>query len=123
MRYVAAVGLPLLALAVAFSARRRRRAADTIGRYSRAVSALRTITAETRPAAARLHTVEPGEGRGATIHALHEVGARSDGRRSARAAGRVRRRIDPDRVARRPVVAHLPSISAPRSGGHDTRTG
>ncbi len=90
--------------------RRSRRRADSIGRYSRAVSALRTIAAEPRP---ELKLCDrPSSPLAADVRVL-------DG--SPGAAPRARRReprwraarLDPDLLAQRPVIARLPSISAP----------
>lgn len=100
--------------------RRTRQKADSIRRYSKAVSALRSIAAEPRP--------EPHVHASAialpNVRVLDEVAPLRVAReRRERVFGRRAARPDPELVARRPVIATLPSSSAPRSDDPGTRVG
>jgi hypothetical protein len=101
-------------------ARRTRRKADSIRRFSKAVSALRTIADEPRPEPpVEDHTIALPN-----VRVLDEVVPLHEAReRRARASGRRTARPDPELVARRPVIAKLPSISAPSSDGPGTQVG
>ena len=90
--------------------RRKRRKADSIRRFSSAVSALRTIAAEPRP---EPHAEEPRLVL-PNVRVLDEVSPLREARqRRSRVTGRRTPRPDPELVARRPVIATLPSTSAP----------
>jgi hypothetical protein len=110
----------LLGVFTGVGARRRRRKADSIRRFSKAVSALRTIAAEPRPERpVDEHTVALPN-----VRVLDEVLPLREAReRRARASGRRPARPDPELVARRPVIATLPSISAPRPDDPGTKVG
>jgi hypothetical protein len=101
----------LLVLLMVLLARRRVRRADSIRRFSRAVSALRTIAAEPRP---EPPVEDHGRGR-PNVRVLDEVAPMREARERRARAGRRVPRPDPELVARRPVIAQLPSISAPRT--------
>ncbi len=109
----------VLLLAMTLRARRARKRSDSVARYARAVSALRTIADEPRPArAVVLDEAAP------KLQVLSDItsieGARA--RRSGR-ANRVAPRLDPELVARRPLIAQLPSISAPKPGASGQQAG
>lgn len=93
-------------------ARRTRRATDTIGRYARAVSALRTI-ADDPSALVPPHPHAEYEDT-PSVHMISDVThinrTRLYGSRNRNAG-----RPDPELLERRPVIAHLPSISASRA--------
>ncbi len=110
----------LVVIVAVLGTRRTRRKADSIRRFSKAVSALRTIAAEPRPEpAVDEHTIAlPNVRVLDEVVPLHEARARR-----ARASGRRTARPDPELVARRPVIAKLPSISAPSSDDPGTRAG
>jgi hypothetical protein len=110
----------LLGVFAGVGARRRRRKADSIRRFSKAVSALRTISAEWRPEPpVEEHTIALPN-----VRVLDEVLPLREAReRRARASGRRAARPDPELVARRPVIAKLPSISAPSSDDPGTQVG
>ena len=110
----------LLGVFAGVGARRRRRKADSIRRFSKAVSALRTISAEWRPEPpVEEHTIALPN-----VRVLDEVLPLREAReRRARASGRRAARPDPELVARRPVIATLPSISAPRPDDPGTKVG
>ena len=110
----------LLGVLAGVGARRRGRKADSIRRFSKAVSALRTIAAEPRlePPVEDHTTALPN------VRVLDEVLPLHEAReRRARASGRRTARPDPELVARRPVIATLPSISAPRPDDPGTKAG
>lgn len=110
----------LLGILVGVGARRTRRKADSIRRFSKAVSALRTIADEPRPErAVEEHTIALPN-----VRVLDEVLPLREAReRRALASGRRTPRPDPELVARRPVIATLPSMSAPRPDGPGTKAG
>jgi hypothetical protein len=110
----------LVVVFAGLGARRRRRKADSIRRFSRAVSALRTIAAEPRPE----RRVEEPTSALPNVRVLDEVAPLREAReRRARVSGRHSARPDPELVARRPVIATLPSSSAPRSDDPGTQVG
>jgi hypothetical protein len=103
-----ALGSVFVVVALAFALRRRSiKSSDSIIRYSRAVSALRTISAEPvleppdadDPVIAEVTT--PQIRVLADVTPIHEHAQRRARRRFERP--------DPEAVARRPVIAHLPS--------------
>jgi hypothetical protein len=107
---VAGAAVLVVLLTVLLLARRVRRKADSIRRYSRAVSALRTIASEPRPEP----PVESHAVALPNVRVLDEVVPLREAReRRVRTTGRRTPRPDPELVARRPVIAKLPSISAP----------
>jgi hypothetical protein len=106
---VAGAGL-VIAIVLGSIMRRSRRSTDSIGRYARAVSALRTIASESGPPStvplhARPVTDTPN------VHVLPDP-ARSRRGRHAREPRSLRRRaarVAPELVDRRPLIAQLPS--------------
>ena len=110
----------LLGVFAGVGARRRRRKADSIRRFSKAVSALRTISAEPRPEP----PVEEHMIALPNVHVLDEVLPLREARPSAaHRVGSAHHPPDPELVARRPVIAKLPSISAPSSDDPGTQVG
>ena len=105
-----AVGAVFVVLVLAFVLRaaRRREGSDSIIRYSRAVSALRTIAAEPCLEPPDSDDVVIAEFASPQVRVLAEVTPIHEHvrRRGARARAV---RPDPESVARRPVIAHLPS--------------
>ena len=117
---VVAGAVVLVGVVVSLGARRTRRKADSIRRFSKAVSALRTIAAEPRP---ERRAEEPSLAL-PNVRVLDEVAPLREAReRRARVSGRRAARPDPELVARRPVIATLPSSSAPRSDDPGTQVG
>ncbi|HTL84873.1 MAG TPA: hypothetical protein VL856_06800 [Acidimicrobiia bacterium] len=104
-----AVGSVFVVLVLAFGLRRRRvKSPDSIIRYSRAVSALRTISAEpvleppeTDDEVVIAEIAPPQVRVLADVTPIHEHARRRAARRFERP--------DPEAIARRPVIAHLPS--------------
>ncbi len=97
--------------------------ADSLRRYARAVTALRSIAAEPRPelpvAPPRGDRARPGP---PNVRILDDVSPIREARDRRVRASRRARRPDPELLARRPVIATLPSISAAPAGGHERGT-
>jgi hypothetical protein len=104
-----AVGSVLAVVALAcFLRRRNHKSSDSIIRYSRAVSALRTISEEPCLEPPESDDVVIAEVADPPIRVLADVTPIKEHVR--RRATRMRiERPDPEAVARRPVIAHLPS--------------
>jgi hypothetical protein len=100
-----AIGCVFVVLGLAFALRTRRtlKSSDSIIRYSRAVSALRTISEEPPEADDEVvaDVATPQVRVLADVTPIHEHARRRAARRFERP--------DPEAVARRPVIAHLPS--------------
>jgi hypothetical protein len=103
-----AVASVFVVLALAFVLRRRSvNSPDSIVRYSRAVSALRTISTEPVLEPPDADDIVIAEVETPQIRVLAEVTPIHDHAR--RRSPRRFQRPDPESVARRPVIAHLPS--------------
>ena len=120
LKMLVAAAVVVLLFALMLRARRARKRADSVARYARAVSALRTIADEPRPAAhaAIDEAVAPKLQVLSDITSLEGARARRTGR-----ANRAAQRLDPELVARRPLIAQLPSISAPKPGESGQQAG
>jgi hypothetical protein len=111
----------LIGVIVLLVARHSRRTTDSIGRYALAVGALRRIADEPLPVVTP--EAHPSDTRH-LVQMLPDVAPASEASaRPRRATGRRAGRPDPELVARRPVIAHLPSISAPRTDEADRHAG
>ena len=104
-----AIGSVFVVLGLAFVLRRRRslKSSDSIIRYSRAVTALRTISAEPASEPPELDDVVVAELATPQVRVLADVTPIHEHAR--RRSARRFERPDPEAVARRPVIAHLPS--------------
>ncbi len=117
MRVAEVVGAGLVVVIVIASiTRRSRRKTDSIGCYSRAVTALRTIASEPRHPA---HMDEPVVSDSANVHVLPDPSnlRRARHPREPRASHRWVNRVAPELVEQRPVIAHLPTPARPRHRG------
>ncbi len=120
---VAAGVVVVLGSSVAALVRRRRRRLDSVGSFSAAVAALRRIAA-TGPETPVLATVEGRTETTPAVHVLDDVHVLSLERARPRTGRRAHRQLPDEAIARRPVIASLPSISAPaRTHGSDSRAG
>jgi hypothetical protein len=125
VRIVEVASAVLLVVIVALAlTRRARNKTDSIGRYSRAVSALRTIATASREEP----TVVSGADRPRTERAVHVLsetapGGRNERARDARPLRRRASRLAPEVVDQRPVIAQLPSVSAARPPGTGEHAG
>jgi hypothetical protein len=120
LKMVVAGAFAVLVMAMMLRTRRAHRRADSVARYARAVSALRTIADEPRPAVHMDASIEgaPKLQVISDVTSLEGVRARRSGRASRAAA-----RLDPELVARRPLIAQLPSVSAPKRGESGQQAG
>jgi hypothetical protein len=120
LKIVVAGAVGVLLLALMLRTRRAHKRADSVARYARAVSALRTIADEPRPVAHAAVFIEGAP----KLQVLSDVtsleGARA--RRSGRAS-RAAARLDPELVARRPLIAQLPSVPTPKRGESGKQAG
>jgi hypothetical protein len=113
-------------VAIWATARHMRTRADSLRRYSRAVTALRSIAEEPRPEArADLRANDRGLDGRPNVRVLDEVAPTRHLHDRRTRAGRRASRPDPESVARRPVIAHLPSTprSAPLGGDPGRQAG
>jgi hypothetical protein len=87
--------------------------ADSLSQYSRAVTALRSIALESEGDAHAPRRDRPQESR-PNVRVLDEVGPGGQAHDRRVRASRRASRPDPELLARRPVIAQLPSVPVSR---------